>query len=289
MKSWFNVCFTSSRMMRAVLTVYLSTAVLAGVTFAARVQDVNVPSLSMNRQIPAIVILPDSYFKTDRTYPVVYLLHGYSSNPRQTFNLAGDILTAAADKYEMIIFLPDGGFNSWYFDSPVQPQQKYETHIANEIVHFADSNFRTIPSAWARAITGGSMGGHGAMFVALRHRDIFGSVGSLSGAVDFRPFPENWDIKQILGTITQFPQRWDEYVVINNLQSLKPGELTIYLDIGTKDAFIEVNRALHKKLLVMDIPHIYIERPGHHDDPYWKVAIKYQLFFFSEVFKEKSV
>ncbi|MDO8303120.1 MAG: alpha/beta hydrolase-fold protein [Sedimentisphaerales bacterium] len=276
-------------MTQAAFAVYLSTVVFVGAAFAARVQDVNVPSLSMNKQIPAIVILPDSYFKTDKTYPVVYLLHGYSSSPKKTFDVAGEIFTAAADKYEMIIFLPDGGYNSWYFDSPILPQQKYETHIASEIVQFADSHFRTIPSAWARAITGGSMGGHGAMFVALRHKDIFGSVGSLSGAVDFRPFPENWDIKQTLGPIAQFSQRWDEYVVINNLPRLKPDELTIYLDIGTKDAFIEVNRALHKKLLVMDIPHVYIERPGHHDDHYWRVAIKYQLFFFSEIFREKSI
>jgi S-formylglutathione hydrolase FrmB len=275
-------------MKRVILIICFITMMSACVTFAATVQEVNVPSPAMHTQIAAVVILPDSYFKTQKTYPVVYLLHGYGSSPAQTFKLAGDILTDAADTYEMIVFLPGGGFNSWYFDSPIHPEQQYQTHIADEVVQFVDSHFRTIRSAWARAITGYSMGGHGAMLIALHHTATFGSAGSLSGVVDFRPFSEEWGIKQTLGSINQFPQRWNQGVVINNLRELKAGELNIYVDVGIKDTFLEVNRALHKRLLEMGIPHIYIERPGRHDDPYWRAAIKYQLFFFNETFKEEQ-
>jgi S-formylglutathione hydrolase FrmB len=243
----------------------------------------------MSNQIPAIFILPDAYTSTNAPLPVVYLLHGYSSSPRITLDLLDPMIRRAADSGRMIIVLPDGGYNSWYFDSPVQPGRKYETFMASELVRFTDEHYRTTPARWARAITGGSMGGHGAMFIGLRHKDVFGAVGSLSGGVDFRPYPDNWDIKQVLGSRYEFPKRWDEHVVVNNLAGLKPGELTLYVDIGTKDIFLDVNRALHRRLLEMDVPHVYVERPGQHDDAYWKIAVHYQLAFFGNTFKEKAL
>jgi S-formylglutathione hydrolase FrmB len=270
------------------LKIILCFLILAKTVFAAEVKEVFIPSPSMNTNIPGYVILPDDYSKTNRTYPVVYILHGYSSSPRRTLDEFNDILRSAANHYQMIMVLPDGGYNSWYIDSPVRTGMKYETFIADELVSFVDSNYRSIPSSRARAITGGSMGGYGAMFIGVRHVDVFGIVGSLSGGVDFRPFPDNWDVKLVLGPFDEFPQRWDAHVVINNLQRLKPGEPTIYLDVGTSDPFLEVNRALHKKLLEMRLPHVYVERPGHHDTAYWEIATQYQLFFFAETFNEKQ-
>jgi S-formylglutathione hydrolase FrmB len=255
---------------------------------AAQVQEVNIPSASMNKDLPAVVVLPDSYDKTVKAYPVVYLLHGYSMNPSKEMGDIGKEVTDAADRFDMIIILPDGGYDSWYFDSPVDPNRKYETFIASEVVSFADSSYRTIPARWARAITGGSMGGHGAMFVALRHKETFGAVGSLSGVMDFRAFPPNDGLVKALGPMQQFPQRWQQHIVVSNLQNLKPQDLTIYIDIGDTDFFLADNRAFHKKLLEMQIPHSYTERPGHHDLPYWKAAVKAQMIFLAKMFTEKE-
>jgi len=268
------------------LHLFLVAGVMFATTQAAKIQEVKIPSLSMQCEIPATVLLPDSYTTGNRTYPVVYLLHGYSSNHHTVLDFAEDVFTTAVDTYQIIVFLPDGGYNSWYFDSPVQPEKKYETHIG-EAITFVDDHYRTISCADGRVITGGSMGGHGAMFFGLRHKDLFCAIGTMSGAVDFRPWPDGWDIEKVLGSKEQFPQRWDEHVVVNNLDKLKPGDLSIYIDVGTQDAFLEVNRALHQKLLEMGFDHIYVERPGHHDNPYWRQAIKYQLFYFSQLFKER--
>lgn len=273
---------------RAFLLCALAVVLAAG-TKAARVEEISVPSAAMSNQIPAIVIVPEYYTVTNAPLPVTYLLHGYSSSPRKSLDLLDVELRRAADASPMIIVLPDGGYNSWYFDSPVQPWRKYETFMASELVRFTDEHYRTIRARLARAITGGSMGGHGAMFIGLRHKDVFGAVGSMSGGVDFRPFPENWDIKLVLGPRDEFPKRWDDHVVVNNLAGLKPDDLTLYVDIGTKDPFLEVNRALHRRLLEMDIPHVYVERPGQHDDAYWKVAVQYQLAFFGNTFKKKAL
>ncbi len=273
---------------RAFIVGTLALWLIAEAT-AARVEEISVPSAAMSNQIPAIVILPEHYTPTNAQLPVTYLLHGYSSSPRITLDLLDAELRRAADSGPMIIVLPDGGYNSWYFDSPVQPRRKYETFMASELVRFIDEHYPTKPTRSARAITGGSMGGHGALFIGLRHKDVFGAAGSLSGGVDFRPFPENWDIKLALGPRGEFPKRWDDHVVVNNLGGLKPGDLTLYMDIGTKDLFLEVNRALHRRLLEMDIPHVYVERPGQHDNAYWKVAADYQLAFFANTFREKGL
>lgn len=76
--------------------------------------------------------------------------------------------------------------NSWYFDSPVDTAYRYETHISKEVVGFIDGHYRTRANKKYRAITGLSMGGHGALFIALRHSDIFGAAGSISGGVDLK-------------------------------------------------------------------------------------------------------
>lgn len=268
--------------------IILCFLMLAGTAIGAEVKEILVPSPSMNTNITCLIVLPDGYSRTNRAYPVVYFLHGYSSSPRRTLNELNEILLNAVDRYRMILVLPDGGYNSWYIDSPVRTKMKYETFIGSELVSFMEKNYRCVRAVWARAITGGSMGGYGAMFIGVRHPDVFGAVGSMSGGVDFRPFPNNWDLAEILGPKDKFPERWNAYAVINNLQRLKPDEPTIYLDVGTSDAFLEVNRALHRKLLEMKLPHVYVERPGHHDAAYWQAATRYQLFFFAQTFKEKQ-
>lgn len=271
------------------LCVYLTFLLSATVASAAKIIDLKVPSAAMKTDIPATILLPNSYSKGHKSYPVVYMLPGYSSDNRTVLTFAEDIVTQAADNYNMIIVMPDGGFNSWYFDSPLIPEKQYETHISSELIEYIDSHYRANKSRNARAITGGSMGGHGAMYLALRHKELYCAVGSMSGNVDFRLWPDEWDVKQILGPKDQFPQRWDDGAVMNNLNRLKPGDLSICVDVGTKDPFLEVNRTMHQKLLDMGIEHTYIERPGQHDNPYWREAIRHQLFFFDEVFREKQL
>ena len=136
-----------------------------------------------------------------------------------------------------------------------------------------------------RAITGLSMGGHGALWLAMRHPDIFGSAGSMSGGVDIRPFPKSWNMPDRLGAKADYPQRWEEHTVVNLVPTLKPGMLNITVDCGTDDFFAGVNRELHRRLLDACIPHDYAERPGGHSHAYWANSIRYHLLFFNEVFR----
>jgi len=226
---------------------------------------------------------PNSKDQKLQKYPVVYLLHGYSGNYSNWLKDAPQ-LNAKADELGIIIVTPDGGFGSWYFDSPINPSIKYESYITKELLPYIDSHYPVIDNKDARAITGLSMGGHGALYLAIKHLDQFGVAGSVCGGVDFRPFPNNWDIKKDLGTYADNKQNWDDNVVVNVANKLKNKDLAIIFDCGLDDFFLEVNRSLHQKLLEMKIDHDYIERPGSHNKAYWGSSIDYQLLYFKKYF-----
>lgn len=133
------------------------------------------------------------------------------------------------------------------------------------------------------------MGGHGGLWLGFRHPDTYNACGSMSGGVDIRPFPNNWNIKDALGNYAENQEIWNEHTVINQIPySLKYGNLSIIIDCGTEDFFYQVNQTLHEKLLSNHIPHDYITRPGSHNHQYWNNAIEYQLLFFKKVFSSKK-
>ncbi|KAB7727581.1 esterase family protein [Rudanella paleaurantiibacter] len=256
--------------------------VSAGSLRAAKIDTVETYSASMKKTIKAVVLTPDSY-NSGREFPVVYLLHGYSGNYADWVKKA-PALAGAVDAQGVIVVCPDGNYGSWYFDSPVDASFRYETYLANELVNWVDTHYRTVKNRQGRAITGLSMGGHGALYLAFRHQDVFGAAGSMSGGVDIRPFPANWDIAKRLGTYAQFPERWEQNTVINMLHLLMPGSLALIIDCGTEDFFFRVNNNLHDKLLERNIAHDYITRPGGHNWAYWNNAVNYQLLFMRQFF-----
>ena len=251
-------------------------------SYAAKVDTVLTTSASMHKMIKAVVITPDNYDK-GKHYPVVYLLHGYSGNYADWITKAASV-ASNADQYNLIIVCADGDYNSWYFDSPVDSSKRYETYVSKELVGFIDSNYATVATPKGRAITGLSMGGHGALYLALKHLDVFGVAGSMSGGVDLEPFPANWDIAKKLGNYSEHPEEWKNNSVINMLYLLKGYSLPIIFDCGTEDFFYPVNRRLHEKMIQYNIPHTFISRPGAHTWDYWANSVKYQMLFMNDFF-----
>lgn len=252
----------------------------------ASVDTVATFSESMQKEIKAVVITPKDYSES-KDYPVVYLLHGYSGDYRAWVNRVPQ-LESYADQYELIIVTPDGNHGSWYWDSPEVPESKYETYVGKELIAFIDKEYSTIQSREGRAITGLSMGGHGALYLGFRHQDTFGTAGSLSGGVDIGPFPENWEMKKYLGTRAENPERWEEYSVIYQSNRLIPNKLALIISCGTEDFFYGVNVKLHEKLTYNNIPHTFMTGPGGHTWDYWADAVQYQLLFFHDFFEKKN-
>ena len=273
-----------SEFMKTLAVILVLFSILTGSLFAKAPITVAAKSDVMKKEIPALVILPDDYEKSGKSYPVIYLLHGFGGNYQTWYHIKPN-LPELATSNQVIFVLPDGA-TSWYWDSPVNQNLKYETYVAKELVDFIDSSYRTIKSPKGRAIAGLSMGGHGAMWLALRHKDVFGAAGAISGGVDIRPFPKNWDMAKNLGEYSSNKDVWDAHTVINQVDDLKNGELAIYIDCGFSDFFYQVNLNLHNKLLQMKIDHDYLARPGAHNNAYWNNAIDYNILVFKKFFSK---
>ena len=254
---------------------------------AGKVDTVSIYSNSMHKYIKAVVIKPDTYKNKKNSFPVVYLLHGYDGWYSNWIIRVPELINYA-DQFQTLIICPDGANSSWYFDSPIDTTYRYETHVATEVVNFIDKNYRTIADKNHRAITGLSMGGHGALFLALRHSHVFGAAGSMSGVVDLKASKNRFDIMKRIGDTMLQANNWHNLAVINLIENYTNTGVKIIFDCGDKDIFIDGNRRLHQKMKQLKIPHTYIERPGEHNWNYWSNAITFQLLFFQRFFKQHN-
>ncbi len=255
----------------------LLVALTAGALTTKEIQTVNIQS-------PAAVTiaLPAGYDSVAADpYPVVYMLNGHGGNNRSWSTVIN--LDSLATVHRVIIVCPDGR-NSWYWDSPVDSTMQMESYITEELVPWVDSHYHTRAYPEGRAITGLSMGGHGALWLGLRHPELFRNAGSTSGGVDIRPFPENWNMAKCLGKKADNPERWDEHTVMTLVEKVKPGQCNIIFDCGTDDFFYKVNCQLHDKMQRLGLRHIYLTRPGAHTPAYWNQSIRPQMIFFHDIF-----
>ena len=250
--------------------------------YAAKVDTIACSSGSMHKYIKVVVIMPEGTGK--RHFPVLYLLHGAGGGYDDWVKHVPEVI-ALSQQYGLIIVCPDGNKTSWYLDSPVDSAYRYETFITKELVPFVDSHYPTIVNAAHRGITGLSMGGFGAFYLAIRHPELFGTMGSMSGGLDIRPFPNNWDLPSRLGAYATFPENWDRVALPNLISELSGEHMHIIFDCGEDDFFFKVNMSFHALLDANNIPHDFITRPGKHNWDYWKNAIAYQVLFMHNSFE----
>lgn len=236
----------------------------------------------------AYVVVPENYERDNSLFPVVYLLHGWSGDYKAWYQKDGKDLERLSNLYDVIIVMPDGGFAGWYVNSPFKKNSNYESVIAEDLVEAIDQSFNTFKMPIKRAISGLSMGGFGAFYLAFKHPDVFGTAGAMSGGLELVEAGEadpvagrHFDIDSMLSSDSQ---KWTDYDVDKLLDKVKISKQPIIFDCGVNDIFIKINRNFHTKMLEMQIPHDYTERPGVHDWNYWDNSIDYQMLFFSKYF-----
>lgn len=270
--------------------------------FCAKVDTLDVPSAAMKRNMRAAVIVPDSYqsassIKAKTAYPVLYLLHGGGGQFSDWLTQTPDkkLLHKLADQYNLIIVTPEGDRLSAYLDSPILKDNLFETYIVKEVIQKIDNTYRTIPDRKGRIITGLSMGGHGALYLAARNSALFCAAGSMSGALDLNT--ANWRITpefatqiepgftRILGPRGATPDLYAANSVVNMTETIKASGLKLIIDCGVDDFLIEPNRELHRRLVYSKTDHDYTERPGGHTWDYWQNSLPNHILFFSNVFK----
>jgi putative tributyrin esterase len=234
------------------------------------------------------IILPGDYSTSARRVPVLYLLHGYGGHYSNWCEKTH--IVDYAKPYEEIIIMPEGE-NGWYVNSYSNPKMQWENYIIEDLIPYVDAHYRTIPSRGGRAIAGLSMGGYGAMFLGLKHHEMFAAVASLSGVVggaDLRrwdkPLTENKQtiignpgVRQTL--LDSFgpeknPARKDEdpFLLIRKLTPENCPQL--YLAIGWGDTLLDENRRFVALLTQLKMPYRYAEVPGKHEWPVWDEQVQ---------------
>ncbi|MCM1066274.1 MAG: esterase family protein [Muribaculaceae bacterium] len=266
-------------------TIALLLALGAALTASAfRMDTISVPTRYLDRPEGVQVVVPDT--PDGGRCPVVYLLNGHGGNHLQ-WTSTQPRLGELADQYGFIFVLPDGR-NSWYWDAPAKPAMQMESFITKDLVPYIDSHYPTIADRRKRAITGFSMGGHGSLWLATRHPDIFGSAGSMSGGVNIIPFPKNWNMPDALGPYADNKDVWEAHTVINLVPTMKDAGVNYIFDCGVDDFFAKVNNDLHSAMVEAKVPHDYISRPGAHTHQYWANALLYHLLFFDTKFNQEN-
>lgn len=243
---------------------------------AARVDTISVFSNAMHKNSRCVIIEPE-HLEGERL-PVLYLLHGFGGDHQAWLRVKPD-LPRLADSLKLMIVCPNGE-RSWYLDSPVDSAVRFETYMTRELIPFIDEHYATIGKRDARAIAGLSMGGHGCLYLAFRHPDLYAAVCATSGSVNLLRKTYTYKYRElILGSEQEHSINWSGNSILTLAGAVQPGTLHIMVDCGTEDEWLEENRRLHQILLDRKVPHDFVERPGGHDAEYWNNSIDYILLF----------
>lgn len=233
--------------------------------------DVHWFSNVLQKQVGMYVILPDA---GQGPFPVYYLLHGLSDD--YTIWLRRTRIEVYAAGLPLIIVMPDG-FRGFYTDNAHGPA--YATYIAQELPAFVERFFPARPNRRWRFIGGLSMGGYGAMRIALGYPQRFSMAISHSGAVACGHRPADaFDVlppefyRQVFG---KTPAGSEHDLLHLAARARAAGRMpSLYLDCGTEDFLLADNRWFHAELQKLGVPHDYREYPGEHNWDYWDVHVR---------------
>jgi S-formylglutathione hydrolase FrmB len=256
--------FRTSGYPLSICVFFLLTA--AAVCSSPSIEIIAIPHAGLGESFNAQVVLPEAYMRTEKRFPVIYLLHGYGGS-YASFSQAVNLKTYA-DSFNVILVCPDGNYNSWYLDSPVKKDSRFASYIVHDVLPYIDARFRTVASGEGRALIGSSMGGHGALTLLADFPDLFAGAGSISGILDLTAFPHEWDLARILGAYSSHRETWRRHSFLYRMENLAGKGKTVIIDCGAGDFALAVNRAAHEKMEKLGIDHIYYERPGGHSFTY---------------------
>lgn len=230
----------------------------------------------------SIVFLPNQQSQFSREkLPLVIMLHGYGGNYKQWSKVVD--LQEFANKYNCIIACPDGLKDSWYFDSPIQRDSKFESFFIEKYLPYLKENFQVDTNGIF--ITGLSMGGHGALYLFLRHPELFASAGSTSGTLDLNYSSLKYSsLSDKLGEYNDNIDRFNKYSCINNLEKIKFSEKPIIFDCGNLDHLYQANKKFKQKCDSLRINAFYFSFPGRHNRMYWRKSIEYHFIYFHRIY-----
>jgi S-formylglutathione hydrolase FrmB len=265
-------------------------------------EGLTIQSKILGKSVRYTIYLPSDYNTSERYYPVVYLLHGYSDNDMGwlqfgEINRIADEGISKGDIPPMIIAMPDGGV-SFYINN-FNGTIKYEDFFFKEFLPYIESTYRIRAEKRYRGISGLSMGGWGTLVYSLRHPDMFAACAAFSSAVwsddeIINESEEDWKTfgEHLFGPfsgkarINETFKSYSPFHIIKDNPTDKFKDLRMYIDCGDDDFLTKGNCMLHIALKEMNIQHEFRVRDGAHQWSYWRSGIVEGLKFIGMSFHQ---
>ena len=266
-------------------------------------ESLHMKSDLLNAEVKYSIYLPDGYDYSERRYPVVYLLNGYTGNETNWIQSGGmqrivDHEIEQGKILEMIIVMPDG--DDRLYMNRTDGTYPYEDMFVKELLPFIESKYRVRKGKQYTGISGLSMGGAGSLKLALKYDQHFGACAAFSAAIfteegvtaSDQEFMNRYISKAMPDMVAakgkkRMNKSYAEYDVLHLVKTKDPELLSsvkIYFDCGDDDFLTLGNAELHKELIDRKIPHEYRVRDGGHTWEFWRESLPVGLKFISDSF-----
>lgn len=211
-------------------------------------------------------------------FPTLYLLHGLGGD-HESWLRDYDLTRLTAGR-GMLVVLPEGSRSYYVNDLRPGGLGRWEDHIVRDVRGVIERALDVRPDPAARAIAGLSMGGYGALAIALRHPDIYGAAGVLSGSLYFghAPHPSGAEHQTALAQGLA-PDSQDVFALAEDIVARGKPRPNLLLTCGTEDGHLGSHRELHALLERLGWPHDYAEFPGAHTPAFWAARLPALLDF----------
>ena len=243
------------------------------------------------------VYLPPDYETSQRSYPVLYLLHG-SGDDQTGWIQFGEVLQIADNTIKdgkatpMIIIMPDANTGHRGYFNDIKGEWLYEDFFFEELIPYVEKTYRIKNEKQYRAVAGLSMGGGGSFMYALHHPEMFSSACPLSayiGSLSIEQFK-----KRLLrnnesyadSVIQNYYEHHNALSLINNITKEKAKVVRWFIDCGDDDFLYEGNSLVHIAMRKKEIPHEFRIRDGGHSWTYWRKSLPVVLEFVSDAFHQ---
>lgn len=260
--------------------------------------NLSMKSEILNMERKYAIYLPPDYEISERSYPVLYLLHG-AGDDQSGWIQFGEVLHTADKAIQngsstaMIIVMPDANTGQRGYTNDVSGNWRYEDFFFEEFIPFIEKEYRIRTEKRYRAVAGLSMGGGGTFYFALHRPDLFSAACPLSASTGPLNRDEVKNYMQRRGMPDAPHEKMDawfeKYSVTEMAKNLPEEDLKAvrwYIDCGDDDFLYEGNALVHIALRKRNIPHEFRIRDGAHNWTYWRESLPEVLRFISDGFHQ---
>lgn len=286
--------------MKKTISILLSMALAFPVIGqTGKVMDnLSMPSKILKMDRKYAIYLPPDYETSQRSYPVLYLLHG-AGDDQTGWVQFGEILNIADKAINegkatpMIVIMPDANTGKRGYVNDIKGEWRYEDFFFEEFMPYIEKTYRIKGEKRYRAIAGLSMGGEGTFIYAMHHPELFSAACPLSAATGPASIEEmkNYRLWQNADNVPEADKKayFEKYSVLNLINNMKDDQkkaVRWYIDCGDDDFLYEGNSLAHIAMRKKEIPHEYRTRDGGHTWTYWRTALPVVLEFVSMSFHQ---